>query len=476
MSSVGTGTSGHTLIGTGSGSSPSFKAIGTNSGLTNHGVLIGQGNSPFVTTATGSNGQILQSKGASADPAYTTATYPSATTVNQILYSSSANVIGGITATNNGTLVTSATGVPSIIALTDGQLVIGSSAGAPIAATLTARINMGVTNAANSISLDSKPPVGSVNNIGISLSAGTFTVRGATASLGSTNPGYITFPSKTAGNVVSATVTADQTFIDDSGSSTIVGNTFGFGAGETATGTDVPFFLYAVLNDDNASVSFMISRQAGRTSSPAAADIGKTGSAVADNEWSFFALGNPTVADYESNPCVMIGSFRMRLTTSGGDWTVQAFTVTDGIGNFQQGITFNWPVAVNGAAANTYYTANGGTAPILNTSSYFYNIALDGKISCFYVGATPSTVGVGAVSANLTIPMKPTVNSGMVLGHGAFQNTAGWSTITCFGVSSAQTVTMVFVNITVSGTWQNATFDANFLAADLSISYYPRQS
>ncbi len=48
--------------------------------LTNHGVLIGQGTSAVVATATGSAGQVLQSGGASANPAYSTATYPATAT------------------------------------------------------------------------------------------------------------------------------------------------------------------------------------------------------------------------------------------------------------------------------------------------------------------------------------------------------------------------------------------------------------
>jgi hypothetical protein len=203
MSNVGSAASGKTLVGAGNGSSPTFVDIGTNSGLTEHGVVVSEGNSAFVSinpgsagqvlvsngagtdpsfqavseagavmTITGNDGfarspsagnfnivgagsittgsfpsnntivltgltnhsllvgagtstitkvgptatagQVLQSAGSSADPVFSTATYPSTTTVNQILYSSAANVIGGITTGNNQMLVTSGTGVPSI--------------------------------------------------------------------------------------------------------------------------------------------------------------------------------------------------------------------------------------------------------------------------------------------------------------------------------------------------------------------------
>lgn len=61
------------------------------------------------------NGQMLQVNSAAATGlAWSTATYPVTTTVNQILYSSSANVVAGITVANSGRLVTSAAGVPSV--------------------------------------------------------------------------------------------------------------------------------------------------------------------------------------------------------------------------------------------------------------------------------------------------------------------------------------------------------------------------
>jgi len=62
--------------------------------LTNHGVLLGQGTSAVAATAAGSSGQILRSGGASADPAYSTATYPStAGTSGNVLTSDGTNFV-----------------------------------------------------------------------------------------------------------------------------------------------------------------------------------------------------------------------------------------------------------------------------------------------------------------------------------------------------------------------------------------------
>ena len=59
MANVGTAPAGRTLIGKGNTTSPTFAAIGTDSGLTNHGVLLGQGSASFVATAAGLTGQVL---------------------------------------------------------------------------------------------------------------------------------------------------------------------------------------------------------------------------------------------------------------------------------------------------------------------------------------------------------------------------------------------------------------------------------
>ncbi len=107
--------------------------------LTNHGVLIGAATTAITQLAAGSAGQVLQSGGASADPAYSTATYPatatgtgtilradgtnwSATTstypntnaVSTLLYASSANVMAALATANSAILATNSSGVPSI--------------------------------------------------------------------------------------------------------------------------------------------------------------------------------------------------------------------------------------------------------------------------------------------------------------------------------------------------------------------------
>lgn len=151
--------------------------------LTNHGVLVGAGTAAITQLGAGTAGQVLQSGGAAADPAYstatfpstatgtgtilrangtnwvaTTATYPTTTTINQILYSSATNTITGLATANRAVITTTSGGVPQATALaTNGQLIIGSTAGAPAAATLTAGAGISITNGSNSITIADLP-------------------------------------------------------------------------------------------------------------------------------------------------------------------------------------------------------------------------------------------------------------------------------------------------------------------------------
>jgi hypothetical protein len=114
---------------------------------TSHGVLVGQGTSSIVAVGpTSTAGQILQSTGASSDPSFSTATYPSTTTLNDILYSSSANVVGQITAANNGVLISGTTGIPSWLAAgTTGQVLVATTSNPASWGTLSSLVVTSIT-------------------------------------------------------------------------------------------------------------------------------------------------------------------------------------------------------------------------------------------------------------------------------------------------------------------------------------------
>jgi hypothetical protein len=88
---------------------------GTNANLTasNGGIFYSTATAGAILAGTATANQILLS-GASGAPSWSTATYPATTTINQLLYSSANNVIVGLATANNGVLITSSGGVPSI--------------------------------------------------------------------------------------------------------------------------------------------------------------------------------------------------------------------------------------------------------------------------------------------------------------------------------------------------------------------------
>lgn len=81
--------------------------------LTTQGDLITY-NAGNIRLGIGSTGNILTV--AAGLPAWTTATYPSTTTANQILYSSATNTVAGLSTIAGGVLVTNASSVPSLLA------------------------------------------------------------------------------------------------------------------------------------------------------------------------------------------------------------------------------------------------------------------------------------------------------------------------------------------------------------------------
>jgi hypothetical protein len=88
---------------------------GTGASLTasNGGIVYSTAGALAILSGTATAGQIIRS-GSSTTPSWSTSTYPSSNAANTLLYASSANVMAALPTANNGILVTSAGGVPSI--------------------------------------------------------------------------------------------------------------------------------------------------------------------------------------------------------------------------------------------------------------------------------------------------------------------------------------------------------------------------
>lgn len=289
------------------------------------------------------------------------------------------------------------------------------------------------------------------DNLGIAYNGGTgvFTVQGANGrSLSTSNPAVIILPSNASpGQFTRYDVTANQAFIDDVGSSEIIDNLFGWTT-SIAVASDCPFYIYAVGNDNEDAIQFMISRIPHAIISPTVGEIGAPDDAVADEEYSFWSIDNITETAWDTNPCLCIGSFRMRMTTS-DDWTVQALADGDGIDQFHEETFFSMPLGQNGAASGNLIFTNGGTAPAWSTVQSEYKLERTGLCYYrFYMNGDAGTDGSGSVSLLMALPFivdKDSVHSNPI-SSSSLQFAGGALLTTVLGGSSASAANLAFFN------------------------------
>ena len=86
----------------------------TGNAVTQYDVLVGGASNAVSSVGPGSSGQVLQSGGNAANPAYSTSTYPATHAANTILYASSTNTMAALATANTAILATNGSGVPSI--------------------------------------------------------------------------------------------------------------------------------------------------------------------------------------------------------------------------------------------------------------------------------------------------------------------------------------------------------------------------
>jgi len=290
-----------------------------------------------------------------------------------------------------------------------------------------------------------------VQNIGFTYAAGIFTITAANGTaLSATNKGYLVLESNaTPGTFVQYTFTAPMTFQDNSGSSTLAGNTWGFDSG-TNVAFDVPFFLYGVSKSDDTAATFMITRYPNSYKSITAGSIAQSGSALASTQASFYSLTAITAANYASTAALSVGSFRMQKVGAGAnDWQVVTLTTQDGIGRFQDGMLFSIPQGHFGASANSYFKPNGGTAPVYSTNGYAYALNRSNYFSLSLGLSTNTTPALGAVDVQLVTPFS--ILNRPITSWGNFTNGSIFSQIQGSAITVQQFTTFSFVNDTASG-------------------------
>lgn len=147
---------------------------GTNANLTasNGGIFYSTATQAAILSGTATANQILLS-GSSSAPSWSSATYPATTSINQILYSSSNNIIGGITASNNGVLISGTTGIPSFLANgTTGQVLAATTGSPPSWQDLS---SLGVTSITATAPLTANGLSGSAQSGAVTIAANVST-------------------------------------------------------------------------------------------------------------------------------------------------------------------------------------------------------------------------------------------------------------------------------------------------------------
>lgn len=171
-------------------------------------------------------------------------------------------------------------------------------------------------------------------NIAFTLASNTLTLHDARGdTLSASDPGFVRFRDPDAAGKYKYISVETNTDINDDGhaSGEMTGNLLGFDASQVVS-QDVELFVYLVSNDDMDTVEPMLSRDPYAKVAPAAASIGTPSSAVADSFGSFLAFDDITVADYDGNPCVRIGSIQAQKDAS-DNWTFQTMDESnDGVG------------------------------------------------------------------------------------------------------------------------------------------------
>jgi len=301
---------------------------GTNASLTavNGGIVYSTA-SAMAISAAGSAGQMLRSGGAAA-PTWstatfpstatttgtilrangtnwvaTTATYPTTTTANQILYSSAANTIAEITTANNQVLVTNGTGVPSF----SGTLPSGVTASS-------------LTSFGTSPTLTT-PTIDTINVSGASIAAALWNTTLTTGSIsmgGALTTGGVNIANGTAfnGTVAIASGAGTVNKIVNIGTSSTSGTTavtIGSAAGATSTVT----LNGAVSTSGNLTVGGNLTVNGTTTT------INSTVVNVDDIIIELGAVATPTDGTAEGGGISLLGATNKTITWSatGNNWT-----------------------------------------------------------------------------------------------------------------------------------------------------------
>lgn len=296
------------------------------------------------------------------------------------------------------------------------------------------------------------------SNLGLSLSGGVLTLSAQDGTaLSTTNPGYVSMPVKTSQGLTQIIrITTNFTLRDSTAGSgsTVNNNRFGLDSNGTPNFAAI-MYVYIALADDGTTYKPFISRYPHYKKMPVSGSIFSNATATANLESDFLCWDNITNTDYDGNPCVNIGSFQMLKNSGSNDWTFQALLPYNGINRYNEEAQRPTFFNQSGAATNTYFIPNGGTAATGGSVPYQYRIFRNGVVHCEAWTETPfNGNGAGAQLAKFTLPYLPKgVN--VIAGSGLFSASGGDQILT--PLLNGNSFVMYRTAVGVGLTWANVT-------------------
>lgn len=404
---------------------------GTGANLTasNGGIVYSTASALAILSGTATAGQIVLS-GASTTPTWSTATYPATVGVSQILYASSANVVAGLATANNGVLITSAGGVPSI------------------SSTLPSAVQANIT-ALGTIA------TGVWNGTDIALADG-----GTNASLVASNGG-IFYSTATAGAILSGTSTASFPLLSGSNAAPTWATITYPGS---ATSGGILYFSSATAMASSAAMG------AGQIILGGGAGASPTTSANASIATGALTLG---VVGSAGGSVILSGATSgtatVRVAAAAGTATIFQLPANNGT-NTQvlqtngSGVT-SW---ADSAGGGTVTSVSAGTGMSFSTITASGAVAIDGATAGNYQAGTANKV----LTADVVFTSETTTTYGATttFDFNTFFNTkvtltGNITTVTMNNIKAGQSGTIRFIQDATGSRTLPATFNANFVWA-----------
>lgn len=401
---------------------------GTGANLTasNGGIVYSGASTLAILAGTATANQVLLS-GSSTTPAWSTATYPATTTINQLLYSSSGNVIAGLATANSGVLITSSGGAPSI------------------SSTLPSAVQGNITSTGTIAS-------GVWNGTAIDLAHG-----GTNANLTASNGG-IFYSTASAGAILAGSATANMPLLSGS-STTPAWAAITYPASATSGG-----ILYFSSSTAMASSGVMGSGQivlgGGAGASPTTSANASISSGALSLGANASVLGSvkmfgSTSGDVTVKPAAVAGT-ATNFTLPPTNGTASQVLQTDGSGNT------SW---VSVAGTGTVTSVSAGTGMSFATITTSGSVAIDGATAGNFEAGTSNKV----LTADVVFTSETTTSFSTTptFDFSTFFNTKitltnNISSITCSNQKAGQSGTIRFIQDSTGSRTLPGTFGCNF--------------